>query len=269
MNAAIFTALDGTLLDFDTFDAGASRPLLQRLCAAGVPVIPISSMTLAELEPIARELGMHHAMIIEAGGAIARWRNGAWEVEPCGPDADVLLDVVAAVEAASGADLTVYSVLPEKEAACLSGRSGAMLRGSTERCFSEPFIVERGEIADVARAASALGFEVRRGARFFHLCRLDAEGVAFSRVRDELGCDFTIGIGGSPLDAEFLLRSDVPILVPRPNGELDPELRAALPDARIAPAPGSAGWAAAVEEAWRLLPGKASARARRPLPSRT
>jgi len=71
------------------------------------------------------------------------------------------------------------------------------------------------------------------------------------RVRDELGCDWMIALGGSLLDAEFLSRANVAILVPGPDGDVDAELRTALPRARIAPAPAPGGWAAAVEEAFR------------------
>lgn len=247
-NPVVFTAVDGTLLDFDTLDGSASRPIVAQLYAEGIPIVPVTVMTLEEIEPIAREMGMRHAMIIEAGGAIARWKKDAWDVEPCGTEADALLDVVAAIEARSGADLIVYSVLPEEEAARLSGRSGAMLRSSMRRYFSEPFVLERGDIADVARAAALLGFSVQRGGRFFYLSRAGGEGEAFRRLREELRCDVAIALGGSPLDAEFLSHSEIPIIVPRSDGAPDPELLAKVPNARIAPAPGSAGWTAAMDE---------------------
>ena len=253
--AAVFTSVDGTLLDARTFDAGAARAAVRRLLAAGVPVIPVSVMTLDEIAPIAEELGLRQAMIVEAGGAIARWTGGGWDVEACGPPAETLLDVVLEIEKRSGANLLVYSALPAGEAARLSGRSGQMLDASTHRSFSEPFVLESGELETVQRAAGDLGFSIRRGRRFLHLCRACDTGEAFTRLRDELHCDLAIAVGGVPIDAEFLSRADVPILVPGPDGKLDPELVAALPQARIAPAPGPAGWAAAVTEAWQSLAG--------------
>ncbi len=253
MNAThpvVFTAIEGTLLDFETFDWRACRLILRRLSAAGTPVVPVTAMTLDEMEPLAREMGFRHAMIIEAGGAIARWKNHAWEVEPCGPDADTLLDLVSTIEERSGADLTVYSVLPEEEASRLSGRTGTMLRCSTRRHFSEPFVMERGDITAVTKAAASLGFTIERGKRFYHLCRPGAETEIVNRVRAELRCDVAIALGGSPLDAELLACSEVPIIVPGPDGRADPELAMKVPHARIAPAPGSRGWAAAMKEVW-------------------
>src|SRR5687767_12800092 len=113
---AVFTSIDGTLLDARAFQPGASRNVVRRLLAAGIPVIPVSVMTLEEIAPIAEELNLRHAMIIEAGGAIARWSGTAWEVEPCGPPAETLLDVVLDIEQRSGANLLVYSAMPASEA---------------------------------------------------------------------------------------------------------------------------------------------------------
>jgi len=250
---AVFTAVDGTLLDSRTFDPGESRATIERLSAAGIPVIPMSVMTLEEIAPIAAGLGLRTAMVIEAGGAIARWRNGAWEVEPCGPPAETFLGVVTEIEDRSGADLLVYSAMEESAAAKVSGRSGEMLHASTRRCFSEPFLLESGDMDAVRRAAAEIGFAVRRGRRFLYLCRECDEGEAFARLREELRCDIAIGVGGSLVDAEFLMRADLAIIVPDANGAPDPELTARIPSARIAPEPAPPGWAVAVEEAVETL----------------
>jgi mannosyl-3-phosphoglycerate phosphatase len=243
---AVFTAVDGTLLDARTFEPGPARPMIQKLHAEGVPVVPVSVMTLDELAPIATDLDLRQAMVIEAGGAIARWTGRGWDVEACGPPAETLLDVVRDIEDRSGASLLIYSALPEPEASRVSGRSGQMLRASTQRRFSEPFVIESGELASIERAAAELGFSVRRGRRFLHLCRECDRGEAFTRVRDELRCEVTIAAGSSMVDAEFLSHADIAIVVPGPDGVADAELLAALPNARVASAPGPSGWAEAV-----------------------
>ncbi len=258
----VFTAVDGTLLDSRTFDVGANRTVIQQLLSAGIPVIPVSVMTLDELAPIAADLGLQQAMIIEAGGAIARWRNGTWEVEPCGPPAEIVLGVVREIEDRSGANLLVYSAMEESAAARVSGRSGAMLHASTNRRFSEPFVIESGDLASIERAAAEVGFSVRRGRRFFHLCRECDQGEAFTRLREELQCDVVIGVGGTAVDAEFLTRSDVAIVVPGRDGIADPELLARLPNARVAAAPAPDAWATEVDEALRTV-GTPKTRARR------
>jgi mannosyl-3-phosphoglycerate phosphatase len=258
---AVFTAVDGTLLDSRTFEAGQSRAAIGRLLAEGIPVIPMSVMTLEELAPIAASLGLQTAMVIEAGGAIARWKNDGWEVEPCGPPAETFLDVVTDIEDRSGANLLVYSAMEPSAAAEVSGRTGEMLQASRRRAFSEPFVIESGDLGAVQRAAAEIGFSLRRGRRFFHLCRECDEGEAFSRLREELRCDTAIGVGGSVVDAEFLTRADVAIIIPGMDGVADTELAAKVPEARIAPAPPPAGWAMAVDETLRALTPKRRRRA--------
>lgn len=257
---AVFTAVDGTLLDSRTFEAGESRETIARLSAAGIPVIPMSVMTLDEIVPIAEDLGLRTAMVVEAGGAIARWKDGGWEVEPCGPPAETFLSVVTEIEDRSGANLLVYSAMEESAAAQVSGRTGEMLHASTCRRFSEPFVIESGDLEAIQRAAAEIGFSVRRGRRFFHLCRQCDEGEAFTRLREELRCDVAIAVGGSLVDAEFLTRADLSIVVPAPDGRIDAELMAMVPTARIAPSPSPAGWSAAVEEAVRMAGSKRRAR---------
>src|ERR1041385_3030811 len=209
---AIFTAIDGTLLHARTFAPGAARGALHRLRELAVPVVPVTAMTLDEIAPIAADLGLRHPMLIEAGGAIARWSGAAWDLEPCGFEAGAILDVIRDIEERSGANLLVYSALPQSVAARLSGRRGELLEASLHRRFSEPFVIEKGKVADVGRAAAAIGFSVRRGRRFFYLVRDGDERRAFERLRTELQCDVAIGLGASPVDREFLEACDVSII---------------------------------------------------------
>jgi mannosyl-3-phosphoglycerate phosphatase len=67
----VFTDLDGTLLDHHSYSFTAALPALERLRKARVPVIPVTSKTLAELAPLMRELDNAHPCIAENGGLIA------------------------------------------------------------------------------------------------------------------------------------------------------------------------------------------------------
>lgn len=250
---AVFTALDGTLLDPLTFDAGANRARVSELLERGARIVPVSVMTLDEISPVAEDLGFTGAMIIEAGGAIARRSGSAWTVEAVGPEGDALLEAIRQIEEAASARLLVYSVLSHRDASQLSGRAGAMLEASTRRRFSEPFLIEDGDFAAVRRAARALGFEVRRGRRFLYLCRAGDLRSAFRRVATEMGCGVTIGAGGSMADAEFLRLVDVPIIVPPADGAVDRDLRRSLPDVVVASGPAPEGWALVHATASRII----------------
>lgn len=215
--------------------------------------MPVSVMTLEEIRPIADELGLQWPMIIEGGNAIARREEGEWVVEPCGPPADVYLDVIRRIEDASGASLLVYSALPDSDAEQLSGRHGAMLNASRERRYSEPFLLESGDLRRVERAAASLGYAVRQGRRFLHLTRDCDQGEAVARVIEELGCDVTIAVGGSPLDAEFMQRAKVAISIPGPDGQHDETVIRSVRGVRLADEPAPVGWAVSVAEACQTI----------------
>src|SRR5690242_8205918 len=66
----VFTDLDGTLLDAETYAFDASREALDALRARSVPLIPASSKTRAEIERLRADLDHHHPFIVENGGGM-------------------------------------------------------------------------------------------------------------------------------------------------------------------------------------------------------
>ncbi|MFD2438487.1 HAD-IIB family hydrolase [Modicisalibacter luteus] len=86
----VFTDLDGSLLDHHDYDWEPARPWLNRLAAAGVPVIPVTSKTRAELLPLRRELGLEQTPFIAENGAIiglpAAWQHARLDRDPANVD---------------------------------------------------------------------------------------------------------------------------------------------------------------------------------------
>lgn len=66
----IFTDLDGSLLDHHNYDFSPAVPLLEQLEKAGVPVIPATSKTAAEILELRGQLKNRHPFIAENGAAI-------------------------------------------------------------------------------------------------------------------------------------------------------------------------------------------------------
>jgi mannosyl-3-phosphoglycerate phosphatase len=66
----IFTDLDGTLLDSETYSYEKSLAAINRLKKNDIPIIFCSAKTRAEQEIYRRELGLVHPFIVENGGAI-------------------------------------------------------------------------------------------------------------------------------------------------------------------------------------------------------
>ena len=66
----IFTDLDGSLLDHHSYSFQPAATMLAELEQRGIPVIPITSKTKAELLPLRNQLNNPHPFIIENGAAI-------------------------------------------------------------------------------------------------------------------------------------------------------------------------------------------------------
>lgn len=249
----VFTALDGSLLDARTLSVEAARASLQRLRAAGIPVVPVTGKTFAEVRPLAEMLGIDGPVVVESGGGIARRVGSSWRLEACGARTKVLREAVHAIEQRSGARLRLYSAMRLDEAAAAAGLTGIDLRRSLQRNFDEPFVLESGSLTAVEQAAHSLGLRVRTGGKFHHLGGAPPRGMAAERVRDEIAAStgaqpLVVALGYAPIDIEFLSLADIPILMPRRDGTPDPWLQAMLPEARVAPAAGPQGWARAIDE---------------------
>jgi len=126
-----------------------------------------------------------------------------------------------------------------------------------QREFDEPFQLLRNEPgwpAELESIAGRRGLRLSRGGRFRHLHgetdKGRAVGLVTSLYHRGWGGVRTIGAGDSEMDGPLLAAVDVPIVVAKPDGSIDPVLSGRFPRA-LASAPGPAGWGRAVLEALR------------------
>jgi mannosyl-3-phosphoglycerate phosphatase len=161
--------------------------------------------------------------------------------------------VLRALRRATGGAVSGMGDLSTAEVARVTGLGPAAARRARQREFDEPFVVARDRrrhLPTARRLAARSGLVVSRGGRFFHLHGPTDKGKAARLMRAllerERGPLRVIALGDSPLDAPLLRMADDAVVVPRPDGRPDPGLRRPVPRARVAPAPGPTGWAAAV-----------------------
>jgi mannosyl-3-phosphoglycerate phosphatase len=263
----VVTDLDGTLLDEDTYEFEPARPALVALAERGVPLVLCSSKTRAEMEPLAAKLGLGTPLIVENGGALvfpadalpdpppgAR-RERDRVVVPLGIARSELVAALPAVADEAGVTVRGFSSMSTDEVTALTGlRPGAASR-ALQREWDEPFVVEGDERTRpehderLVGAARRRGLQVTRGGRFHHLTGPVDKGKALRallRLLPLAPLGQTVGLGDSFNDLPLLQAIDRPVLMPRDEGGIDPTLAAALPDAERGPAPGPAGWGAAV-----------------------
>jgi mannosyl-3-phosphoglycerate phosphatase len=258
---AVFTDMDGCLLDHSTYEWEPALPALQVLARHGAPVIFTTSKTRAEVERWQRVTGIRHASIVENGGAI-HLPEGSFaplpldaEFLPGGESRIVLgwpqVQVVQALHRAaseSRCEVRGFSEMNVEEIAvhCDMTLDDAALAATRE--YSEPFLLltPRRE-SDLLRAFMAQGLKMTRGGRFYHAQRHSGKGDAVRRLID-LYSDVhtpvvTIGLGDGLNDEEFLRIADYPVIL---KSAYSDELAKRISRARLTPTAGPAAWSQAV-----------------------
>jgi len=259
----VFSDLDGSLLDPDTYAWDEARPAVDALRRLEIPLVLASSKTRAEVAVHARDMDLRTPFVAENGGVVvvpqgyfghsvpgAETHDG-YEVLPLGVPRRDLVKALGEMRAKLGARVKGFASLGLAEVQRLTGLSNGAARLALEREHDEPFVIEdEASVAALSAAAKERKLKVTRGGRFFHLSGGSDKGRA-ARVLmglfESVGRRLTsIGLGDAPNDLAMLTAVQQPIVIPRPDGTADPDLAAGLPGAQMAPGPGPAGWNEAV-----------------------
>jgi mannosyl-3-phosphoglycerate phosphatase len=270
----IFTDLDGTLLDHDTYDFSPALPALKALRAAQVPLILCSSKTYAEMKYWCETLGVDHPFFAENGGALFVPKNYFAQPLEAATERDghrlILTGAsystlrAALVEIAKRIYLPLvgFGDLSAQQIAAHTGLTLEQARLAKMRDADEPFFIDREfDEDDVKRLQTEVwrkGLRVTRGGRFFHLTGNCDKGSAARRLIRLYQVAWqqpirAVGLGDSLNDLPLLQAIEVPIWVRKKNGEVDENVLAQV-KAQITKQPGPAGWNEAILE---LLQGSA------------
>lgn len=241
---AVFTDLDGTLLDHDTYDWTPAKPALRLLAYLGVPVVLASSKTTAEIAPLQREMGLtdwpaiveNGAGVLGSGSTVGRGEYTRLRAAMDSIDADLR------------ARFRGFGDMSADEVAGLTNLTVEQATLAKDRRFSEPGIwggTPEAERAFIA-ALVARGLSARRGGRFLTLSYGANKADRMRELRADLGNPPCMALGDAPNDAEMLEAADVPIIIPNPHGPYPELSQAAMSRLRQAPAPGPVGWNVAI-----------------------
>ncbi|MBW2128277.1 MAG: HAD-IIB family hydrolase [Deltaproteobacteria bacterium] len=257
----IFTDLDGTLLDQDTYEWKEAAPALETCKEADIPVVLVSSKTRAEMVRLWRTLGLTAPFVSENGGGIffpmggTNWPPGEAVLDgefwkwSLGPPYKSLVKALKEIREELNWDLRGFSDMDPEEIAALTGLDPDTCRLAAQREFDEPFLLE-GErnIAALQEAAGTRGLKVTQGGRFFHLHGKVDKGEAVGKLIIWYGRTYlrlvTIGFGDSPNDFSMLKRVNYPVLV-RSDRDF-PGIEEDIPGLSITSEPGPRGWNDAV-----------------------
>jgi mannosyl-3-phosphoglycerate phosphatase len=233
----IFTDLDGTLLDHDTYSYSAAGEALRRIRKQGIPLVLVTSKTREETEVLRRRLGNGHPFVVENGAAVCVPRDyfpssipgseerGEYQVISLGSPIGEVRMALKRMTTSTGLPLLGMSDMSPAEVRRLTGLGRIGAGRARRREYTEPFVVTGGKNVSRRRleeAAEQEGMSLTRGGRFWHLFKGGDKGNAVRKLttlyRKAHGRVRTVGLGDSPNDLPMLLEVDIPRLVRRPDG---------------------------------------------------
>lgn len=234
----IFTDLDGTLLDRDTYSFAAAAPALRLLSERRCPLVICTSKTRAEIEVFRERLENKAPFISENGGAVfiprdsftvsvGRTREiGGYLAIELGMPYDHLRAAIEEIRSKTGCNVVGFGDMTVEDVARDAGLDPASARLARMREYDEPFVVPDPLcVGAVLTEIEAAGLRYTRGGRYFHLTGENDKGRAVSLLvalfREEYGSVTTIGLGDSGNDLPMLAATDIPVLVQKPDGSYE------------------------------------------------
>lgn len=262
MPLIIFTDLDGTLLNQEDYDYQPAIPMLEKFKLKGIPVIPVTSKTRAEVAQLRSNIGLNDPFIVENGSGIFGLPKDnrfsfsksiikdKYAVKLLGCNYQEARTGLKQISADLGENLRGFGDLSSTELQSLTGLPIEEVKLAQTREFTEPFITPKNiSAAIIEQTAAKYNFRVLLGDRFSHLIGANAgKGKAVKwlldnyRTPDSTEKIVTVGLGNSPNDLEMLESVDIPIVIASQKG-VHPQLKEK--NWKVADSPGSQGWAEA------------------------
>jgi mannosyl-3-phosphoglycerate phosphatase len=227
----IFTDLDGTLLDQDSYSFEPALPALRAVREKEIPLVFSSSKTRSEIEFYRRKIENGHPFISENGGAVfipegyfsfsftGDRTSGNYAVVELGTVYPQILAALDSIRKETGVPIKGFSDLTAEEISSLCGLSLQEAGLAKEREYDEPFLIEGGEqeVETVRKKIAEKGMNYVWGGRFHHLLGKNDKGRAIGILKhlfeEEFHSISTVGIGDGQNDVPMLLSVDYPIFL--------------------------------------------------------
>ncbi|MEW5986704.1 MAG: HAD hydrolase family protein [Chloroflexota bacterium] len=260
----IFSDVDGTLTDAQTYRWEAAAGALRQVMARPIPLVLCSSKTRQELEYYRRLWHIPDPFIVENGSAIfvppayfpfafpyQREANG-YQVIELGAPAEAIWLALASIRRQTGLTLEGYRDLTPAEVGRLTGLAPVAARRARQREYSETIVTPLAaeQLAQLQAHLAEMGLAITAGDRFYTITSAASDkGQAVTLLTElfqrKLGHVITVGIGDAANDLPLLAAVDRPYLVQQFDGRwLE---TAGRPVERVAGV-GPAGWAQVIHQ---------------------
>lgn len=245
----VFTDLDGTLLDHDSYSAEAAASALARLKRAEIPVILASSKTGTEMIEIRETLGLsQYPAIVENGAGLL-----PAHLKTLDPSLDYqkLRQILSGIDSALRRGFVGFGDWDVAEIAKQTGLPRAQAALAGQRQFSEPGVWQ-GHAEDLPRFLTALathGVTARQGGRFLTLSFGASKADQMAAICADFAATRSIALGDAPNDIEMLQAADIAVVIANPHHTSLPPLPREPDPSVLRPAgAGPKGWNAAIHQ---------------------
>ncbi|MBW2990366.1 HAD-IIB family hydrolase [Candidatus Woesearchaeota archaeon] len=234
MKIIIFSDLDGTLLDHDTYSFEKAKHALKLIKKNKVPLVLCTSKTFAETEHYQKLLDINEPFIVEDGGGIyipkdyfkdefeCLEKKGYLVVE-LGTDYKKLREALKDIKEQEELDIIGFGDMSPEEIAEDTGLTLEQAKLAAEREYDEPFKLVKGDENKLKELIEQKGLKLIKGGRYYHITGGNDKGKAvglltdFFRIKYEAQGVSTIGIGDSENDFAMLDKAEIAYLVQRPD----------------------------------------------------
>lgn len=254
----IFTDLDGTLLDHNTYSYLPAVNALQKIARYNIPLIINSSKTFAEIVDIQTDLSIHQPFICENGAAVylpikskSDLEKESWSCQAFVNSRVEVLKVIKMLRAQFGYQFTGFSDCDDKGIGKLTGLSSHRSKLAGQREFSEPLFWQDSENNKVQfiTLLREKGLIAQQGGRFMSVMQQANKADAMQWLCQHLMPDtkpFVIALGDSPNDEAMLNAADIAVVI---KSERSRQLNIVGPEKVIrTDLAGPAGWQKAMDK---------------------
>ncbi|MBS8226429.1 mannosyl-3-phosphoglycerate phosphatase [Vannielia litorea] len=246
-NLIVFSDLDGTLLDHQTYAFSAAQSALECLGKKNLPLVLASSKTSHEMQGLAQDLPLRVPALIVENGAGVIWAGEDAQAEARHP---ALMAVLNALPPALRAPFEGFTDWGPEGVARETGLPRAQAALAARRAFSEPGLW-RGDAATRAAFIEALaegGVTARQGGRFLTLSFGADKADRVREVADRIAPGaHVMALGDAPNDIGMLEAADTGIIIANPQGaQIDTLAGESTGRIRRSTRPGPEGWNEAV-----------------------
>lgn len=244
----VFTDLDGTLLDHETYSWSPALNALGKLRNLGAGVILASSKTSAEIAPLRDEMGLSGwPAIIENGAAQLPAHQAPVGGNAASGYAD-LRHTLSTLPKDLRTKFRGFGDMTDQQVCDVTGLPLSAARLAKQRTASEPgeWTGSDSQRTEFLAALSDVGLTARMGGRFLTVTTGQTKADQMAEIIRNLKPQKTVALGDAPNDVEMLEAADIGIIVANPHRPPLPQLAGEPMHIRRTELAGPIGWNAAI-----------------------